>query len=506
VLEPARSGTAMGGAYGSESDQLEKKRRRALAISKAAAGGKSPPRRMLLGKHGGGKHGGGKGSGKRGGGSKRSGVAASSGDDQGCTPGDPNNIVLPWSRGEERLPQLDTLQRNSSELAPYLSRQPRRCAILVDRHVHKNGGSSVRDLFLEHERLGQALYQGYTQMYWTQDYRLLKRNAEAAIARGVAPAQMLLMEAHFGWVELSQTVLPGLQQLDSLYKAAGVDCPLVMMTRVREPLDYYLSFYRWGVAFRQRDTPSQFGSTFLEWVDRVPNLQSTMMIQSMAAMAAEYHLSQYRAYYVSNAVLGRTPEARWQKLTEFLDAFAIVGTMQRFDESLLLAHDMVGLPLMLYKRNKPNQKGGFRGTNKSICPDMEACRAAVKKVAERDHAMYDKYNAKFEAELAELGADFARRVALYKQAVSEVQPLWKRVPRKQFLCRYHPETSANHPTLKQANLRCPLGEGHDGGRSLSRQLCQAVYAHRLFECPWQYVPNSTLSDSLGCWRPSSGFK
>lgn len=31
----------------------------------------------------------------------------------------------------------------------------------------------------------------------------------------------------------------------------GVDCPLVIMTRVREPLDYYLSFFRWAVAFRQ---------------------------------------------------------------------------------------------------------------------------------------------------------------------------------------------------------------------------------------------------------------
>ena len=84
------------------------------------------------------------------------------------------------------------------------------------------------------------------------------------------------------------------------------------------------------------------------------------------------------------------------------------------------------------------------------------------------------------------------------QAIAAIQATWKKVPRKQYICRYHPETSAQVPILKPANLRCPI---KDGGV----ELCQSVYAHRLFECPWQYVQNSTLSDPLGCWRPSSGF-
>ena len=269
------------------------------------------------------------------------------------------------------------------------------------------------------------------------------------------------------------------------------------------PADY-LSFYRWGVAFRQREDPASFGKTFIDWVSRVPNLQSTMMMQSMAAMAAEYHLGQYRQYYMKNRIIGRTDEEAWAKLTAFLDAFAIVGTMKRFDETMLLAHDMTGLPLLLYKRNRPNQKGGFKGNNAQVCPDMEACRAAVKKHAGRDYRMYDRYSERLERKLESLGSDFARRVAAYKSAVAEVQPLWMRVPRKQYLCRYHPETSVNHPALKASHLRCPVGEGELS--NLESSLCQAVYAHRLFECPWQYTPNSTLSDSLGCWKPSSGFK
>lgn len=119
-----------------------------------------------------------------------------------------------------------------------------------------------------------------------------------------------------------------------------------------------------------------------------------------------------------------------------------------------------------------------------------------------------------------MGAEFAARAALYKAAMSDAQRLWTQVPRKQFLCRYHPETSSATPELRLANLRCPVESGAkfcqsvDGGhffsmmaRALTYGLdaCQ-IYAHRLFECPWQYVPNSSLTDPTGCWRPSTGFK
>ena len=426
--------------------------------------------------------------------------------DSGCTYGDPANNILPWSNSEE-LPDLARLHEqllmpNASQAAgrSYISRPLRKCAIVVDRHVHKNGGSSIRDLFLEHERTGHALYQGYTQMYWNRDYRLLRRAAEEALSKhGRAPEHVLLMEAHFGWVEMSSTLLPSLRELSQLYADRGVDCPLVLMTRVREPLDYYLSFYKWGVAFRQRESPQHFGRNFLEWAEKVPNLQSTMMIQSMAAMAAEYHIDQYKMHYNMNNVIGKTPELAWEKLIKFLDQFTIVATMQRFDESLLLAHDLVGLPILEYKRNRPNQKGGYRGTNKDACPDMEACRKLIARVADRDHKMYARYNERFEAKLKDLGPAFEKRVQAYKAAIAAIQPTWRKVPRKQYLCRYHPETSANVPLLRKHNIRCPVADG-------GPELCQSIYAHRLFECPWQYRPNSTLSDSLGCWRPSTGFK
>ena len=150
-------------------------------------------------------------------------------------PGDAANTVLPWQQ-QEQLPVFTGHHRNQS-LARWASTPLKRCAIIVDRHVHKNGGSSVRDLFLENERLGHGLYQGYTQMYWNHDYRLIRRAAERSLSQGVAPEQLLMIEAHFGWVEMSNVVLPSLLELSALYKKYGVDCPLVLMTRVGPPND-----------------------------------------------------------------------------------------------------------------------------------------------------------------------------------------------------------------------------------------------------------------------------
>ena len=38
---------------------------------------------------------------------------------------------------------------------------PPACSIVVDRHVHKNGGSTVRNFFFENDRRGGWRYYGY---------------------------------------------------------------------------------------------------------------------------------------------------------------------------------------------------------------------------------------------------------------------------------------------------------------------------------------------------------
>lgn len=217
----------------------------------------------------------------------------------------------------------------------------------------------------------------------------------------------------------------------------------------------------------------------------------------------------------------------------------------------MLLSDLTGLPLLVYKYNRPHGKGGFRGSTAEVCPDMEYCRQVVRQSAPLDHRMWDKWGPGFDARIGSLGAEFEARVAAFKADVKAAQAAWGSAPRAQTICRccllsvlfpasagggggvcvrvfnipgadqpaeatsppgiwssaqptdtlrsrrYHPETSPSEKELAPANLRCPVDDGVE--------LCRSYYAHRLFECPWQYQPNSTLTDPLGCWRPSSGF-
>ena len=371
---------------------------------------------------------------------------------------------------------------------------------------------------LESERQGVGLYLGYQHQNWGEQYRTLLAAATHRDVSRTNQSHVLLVESHYGTVELEH-VLPSLKQLSrTLTETRGASCPLVLMTRIREPLEFYLSFYRWAIGFRQRDNPKVYGATFLEWARRMPNLQSTILLQSMAAYSAEYAPRRYRERFVPRGAAVKA----WRRLRDHLDQFDIVAPLGRFDEAMLMLHDKTGLPPLLYRRNRPGQKNGYRGTDADACPDMAACRTLIASIAERDHRMWLRYKRRFEARLAELGEPFARRVQRYKRAVAEVQPLWRRAPRQQVLCRFQPGTRAVSARPELQTIRCPLGAGAAavGSRGASGTstsvgasatptgmvACASVYAHRLFECPWQYRPNATLTDALSCWRPSSGFK
>ena len=414
--------------------------------------------------------------------------------DIGCT-ASTKGLRLPWA-AQGGLPQLPVRWNESSAALPsYQTARPKKCAILIDRHVHKNGGSTIRDFLLEQERLGYALYQGYTQLYWRNLFAKLQKVVTGALEAGSAPQMVMLIEAHFGWVEMNGPVLKDLEALRS--QLQGHDCPIVTTTRVREPLDFYLSFYQWGVAFRQKESPGSFGKNFEEWARMLPNLQSTMMLHSMSASDAEYHPHSYARAYGAPRIPAETLLRQTQ---QFLRRFDIVATMQRFDEHMLMAADAVGLPFTLYKRNLPNKKGGYKKVKSDVCPDMDKCRALIKEMAPVDHQIYDEFHPAFEKRVADLGPAFAARVADYKLEVAKAQTVWKNALRKQFLCRYHPEESPRVWKLRDSNLRCPV----EGAAGL--KLCQAAYAYRTFECPWQYQPNTSYTDSMGCWRPSTGFK
>lgn len=64
-----------------------------------------------------------------------------------------------------------------SKAAPWLQTAPVPSAILIDRHLHKNGGSTMRQILTANERAGICQYWGYwqTQRGWDGVLLELKR-------------------------------------------------------------------------------------------------------------------------------------------------------------------------------------------------------------------------------------------------------------------------------------------------------------------------------------------
>ena len=94
----------------------------------------------------------------------------------------------------------------------------------------------------------------------------------------------LCLEAHSGideripWLER----LRQLSELRATFKLRKVPMRTLLLLRLRDPLEHYLSFFLWAVVERQARAPAKFGSTFEEWVRRVPNLQSELLLSSKA--------------------------------------------------------------------------------------------------------------------------------------------------------------------------------------------------------------------------------
>ena len=173
----------------------------------------------------------------------------------------------------------------------YLATPLPRCAFVLDRHTHKNGGSTMRSIFADNDRLDGWVYWGYSlnqQAPFAQ--RLVAalqppRGNGSCFASGRSSLRVIA-EHHYGRRPLIQT-LSNLGPGSPLWHvAAGCGCRLVTVTRLRRPLDFYVSFYRWTVAWRQKRNATRFGATMREWLPR--NLQASLLLTPIdAALVAK---------------------------------------------------------------------------------------------------------------------------------------------------------------------------------------------------------------------------
>ena len=236
---------------------------------------------------------------------------------------------------------------------PFLRAVPPRCSIVVDLHAHKNGGSSMRDLYLDNELGDDWLYWGYRLDAIEQMATALLRLLLQTGGNSSSPSPIrLLAELHYSY-KSARDVLAAFGPRSPLQLIAPRSgCRIVLFTRLRRPLEHYISFYRWTVGWRQRLNASAFGAGFIEWLPR--NLQAALLMHAFDANAADYFGArtaeggrQRAAFWQfdepstwpaglrmpdQRAPLGRARVARLRRTLASLD---LVGLVERFDETLV---------------------------------------------------------------------------------------------------------------------------------------------------------------------------
>ena len=182
------------------------------------------------------------------------------------------------------------------------------CAILVDRHTHKNAGTTMRSIYRSNDMHDDWFLWGYNpssavrvsldllemlvdaRRSWKEARRgAIGSNSSGGLVRASAAGAndasgscvfraplRLVMEHHY--TRLTTETVVGLfgPHTPLRHAAARCGCRVVLFTRLREPLSYYMSFYRWTVWWRQQKNASGYGRDLFEWAP--PNLQSTILL------------------------------------------------------------------------------------------------------------------------------------------------------------------------------------------------------------------------------------
>lgn len=305
-----------------------------------------------------------------------------------------------------------------------------KCFVLVDRHNHKTGGTTIREIMMQNARFGDCHYWGYGQdePHWSKWLAAAHEVLPQLGRTSNAPPTKLCLEAHFPVFGFMETRVKSIAKLRAAARAPPGSnypgCTVLLTTRVREPLSFYLSYFKWDIAGRQaKDGAAVYGRSFLEWSPT--DLQSNALWNAYSTeFASRFYDNRYPNRFRQSL---RMSNRTFSKLVDALDLFDVVGTVEDFDASLLLTNDLLGggqlgggLGRLQYKRTQPvhrHRKANLPPiTNEEVCPDMAACAAHVRRIAPLDHVLYARYASAFKARIAALGEPFAERLRAFKAA------------------------------------------------------------------------------------------
>lgn len=340
---------------------------------------------------------------------------------------------------------------HASAVPPYIVAPLPRCAILLERHTHKNGGSTMRSILNQNDMRdgwafwGYGLHQHPLIIKRLIDVLLGPRNSTRRCSDWSQRAPLRLFAEHHYSRHSLEAILSHFGPYSPLQHAAfRCSCRVVLATRLREPLSFYLSFYRWTVNWRQQRNASAFGKTMLEWAPR--NLQSSMLLNPLDTTWAEYvgvHSKEgewRRKVYSQFDEPGDLPGGatsmppgagarRRGELRRVMQAFDLIGLVERFDESLLLLADLTGMQRLLYERLSPESTNAHyrQPSVDEVCPDRAACLQRIRQIAPMDFAIHADAAVAFDEKVRAQGPTFGARLEAYRLALRRYQARRSRV-------------------------------------------------------------------------------
>jgi len=171
---------------------------------------------------------------------------------------------------------------------------PRGCLLLVDRHVQKTGGTSLRDVLRVAEGQGLCKFWGYHQSEagWREAIAYIERYMRATADEDVD--LRLCIEVHTErFAGGRQEIARGLnaRRMDAVHRLRAElegRCRVLSTIRVRDPFGFYVSYFRWAVAgmyFVTGTGCANCSSTdfFLRFVSRFRNLQLSSLVEGHQA-------------------------------------------------------------------------------------------------------------------------------------------------------------------------------------------------------------------------------
>ena len=247
----------------------------------------------------------------------------------GCCLGSSKSQVL--RKAATSLPRATATALQSGAAASFQS-----CTVWVDRHVHRTAGTSLRIHMMQLMEM-DALQRPQTWIMGPKAWTMLLDG----LARLVAPCSPALADIRIG-IEAHEAVEPWydlfIQKLRAYRSRRDTCCRIVMSTRVRSPIDHYVSFFRWGIEKRYP------GRTLDWWAP--DNLQSTLLLRGNAGMNGQW--IDGRKYEGRRKWYESFDASDFARLTDMLERdFDVVYPTERFEDGFELIMRALALPYSL---------------------------------------------------------------------------------------------------------------------------------------------------------------